>query len=150
MGLLDADTPQPKPSRSRVMAFTVSVFALVAIIGMYFAFRYYPEKKTAEHFFEALDAGDMNKAYELWKPSPSYKMNDFLADWGPNGYYGPVKSYEIIHLKSPKGSNGVIVTARVSPFPEIPDVSDVEKSQKTRVVDVWVRSSDKSLSFPVP
>lgn len=92
----------------------------------------------------------MNKAYELWKPSPSYKMMDFMADWGPNGYYGPVKSYEIIHLKSPDGANGVIVTARVSPFPEIPAASDLEKSQKTKVVDIWVRSSDKSLSFPVP
>ena len=46
-----------------------------------------PEKKAAEHFFDALAAGNTDRAYQLWKPGPSYSMKDFLADWGKDGYY---------------------------------------------------------------
>jgi hypothetical protein len=30
----------------------------------------------------------------------------------------------------------------------MPDPSEVEKSRKTRVVEVWFQPSDKSFSFP--
>jgi len=132
------------------MAFTVAALAALAIVALYFQFRYYPEKKAAERFFDALVAGDTAKAYELWKPGPSYTMKDFLADWGPQGYYGPVKSYRIVRAKAPSGSNAVAISVEVSPFSPIPDASDTEKSRKTKVVEVWVLASDKSFSFPVP
>ena len=148
MSLLDP--PADKPDKSRAMAFTVATLAVVAIVALWFTFRYYPEKKAAEHFFDALVAGDTAKAYELWKPSPSYAMKDFLADWGPDGYYGPVKSYKILHADAPKSSNAIAVSADVSPFSPMPDVSDLEKSRKTKVVVVWVLAADKSFSFPVP
>jgi len=148
MSLLDP--PAAKPDRSRAMAFTVAALAALAIVALYFQFRYYPEKKAAERFFDALVAGDTAKAYELWKPGPSYTMKDFLADWGPQGYYGPVKSYRIVRAKAPSGSNAVAISVEVSPFSPIPDASDTEKSRKTKVVEVWVLASDKSFSFPVP
>ena len=38
----------------------------------------------------------MQQAYEIWKPSASYSFDGFLKeDWGPDGYYGPVKSYHV-------------------------------------------------------
>ena len=132
------------------MAFTVAALAAVAIVALYFQFRYYPEKKAAERFFDALVAGDTAKAYELWKPGPSYRMKDFLADWGPQGYYGPVISYRIVRSKAPSGSNAVAISAEVSPFSPMPEASETEKSRKTKVVEVWVLASDKSFSFPVP
>src|SRR5437899_699400 len=144
------DPPAAKPDKSRAMAFTVAALAALAIVALYFQFRYYPEKKAAERFFGALIAGDTAKAYELWKPGPSYTMKDFLADWGPQGYYGPVKSYRIVRAKAPSGSNAVAISAEVSPFSPMPDASDTEKSRKTKVVEVWVLASDKSFSFPVP
>ena len=59
----------------------------------------------------------MARAYQLWKPSPTYRMQDFVADWGPTGYYGPVKSYEIIKAKSPTGSTtSVEIRVAISPF----------------------------------
>jgi len=115
---------------------------------LWFTFRYYPEKKVAERFFNALSAGDMAQAYQLWKPGPSYTMNDFLADWGDQGYYGPVKSYVIERARSPRGSTSVAITVKVSPYSPMPDPSDVEKSRKTRVVEVWILPRDKSFSFP--
>jgi hypothetical protein len=142
--------PAGKPDKSRAMAFTVAALTVLAIVALWYAFRYYPEKKAAEHFFDALVGGDTARAYQLWKPSPSYGIKDFLADWGPEGYYGPVKSYKILHASAPKGSNAVAVSVNVSPFSPMPETSDVEKSRKTKVVDVWVLVADKSFSFPVP
>jgi hypothetical protein len=144
------DPPADKPDKSRAMAFTIAALAVVAIGALYFTFRYYPEKRAAEHFFDTLVAGDTTQAYQLWKPGPTYAMRDFLADWGPEGYYGPVKSYRIRGTKSPSGSHSVAVSVDVSPFPSMPDSSDVEKSHKTKFVEVWVQSADKSFSFPVP
>src|SRR5260370_907014 len=146
MSLLDP--PASKPDKSRAMAFTLAALALVAIVALWFTFRYYPEKKAAERFFEALATGDTAGAYQLWKPSPSYAMKDFLADWGPQGYYGPVKSYKILHAKAPKGSNAIAVSIEVSPFSPMPDISDAEKSRKTKVIDACVLSAHKSFSFP--
>jgi len=130
------------------MAFTVAALAMVAIVALWFTFRYYPEKKAAERFFDALVAGDMTTAYQLWKPGPAYAMKDFLADWGPDGYYGPVKSYRILRAKAPRGSNAIAISVEMSPFSPMPDASDKEKSRKTKVVEVWVLAEDKSFSFP--
>jgi hypothetical protein len=130
------------------MAFTIAAVVLVAAAILWFTFRYYPEKKAADHFFAAVQAGDTDAAYTLWKPSSSYSMKDFLADWGSTGYYGPVKSYKIMGAKAPDNSTSIAVNVAVSPFSPMPDSSDAVKSSKTRVVTLWVQPSDKSFSFP--
>ena len=137
-----------KPHTSRVMAFTVSALVFTLAVVLWFTFRYYPEKKAAASFFDALVAGDTNKAYELWKPSATYRMSDFTADWGPAGYYGPVKSYKIMSAKAPKRSDSIEVDVAISPFSPMPEASDGEKSRKTKVVPLWILPSDKSISFP--
>ena len=146
MSLLEP--PVEKPQKSRVMLFTVAALALTLAVVLWFTFRYYPEKKAAAHFFDALVAGDTNKAYELWKPSETYRMSDFTADWGPGGYYGPVKSYKIMGAKAPRKSDSIEVDVAISPFSPMPEASDGEKSRKTRVVPLWILPSDKSISFP--
>lgn len=130
------------------MAFTVSAVTVIVLVALWFTFRYYPEKKAASRFYEALAADNIDKAYKLWNPSASYTMKDFLSDWGPKGYYGPVKSYKILRASSPIGANAVAVRAEVSPYSPMPEPSDAEKSRKTKVVVLWVLISDKSLSFP--
>ena len=142
------DPPPVKPEKSRAMAFTVAAVSVALMVVLWFVFRYYPEKRAADRFFTALAAGNTDLAYQLWKPTPSYSMKDFLADWGPEGYYGPVKSYEILKTCAPHGSNTVDVSVAISPFTFMPQPGDAEKSRKTKVVSVWVISSDKSLSFP--
>jgi len=146
MSLLDP--PADKPHKSRAMAFTIAALVAVAIVALWFTFRYYPEKKAAERFFDALVAGNTELAYQLWKPSPNYGMRDFVADWGPQGYYGPVKSYNILRASAPLGASVVAIRVEISPYTPMPDPSDVEKSRRTKVVSVWVVTSDKSFSFP--
>jgi hypothetical protein len=146
MSLLEP--PVDKPQKSRVMAFTVVALVFTAAVVLWFTFRYYPEKKATAHFFDALVAGDTSKAYDLWKPSSSYKMSDFLADWGTDGYYGPVKSYKIMDASAPRNGSSIAVNVAVSPFSPMPSASDADKSRKTRVVTLWVLPKDKSLTFP--
>jgi hypothetical protein len=143
------DPPPVTSHKSRAVPFTIAAVAVAAIVVLYFAFRYYPEKKAAERFFDALVADHTERAYQLWKPSPSYAMKDFLADWGPQGYYGPVKSYEILKTCAPHGSNNMVAASvAVSPFSPMPDASNPEQSRKTKIVDVWVNKDNKSLSQP--
>lgn len=146
MSLLDP--PVDKPQKSRAMGFTIVALVLAAVILSYFAFRYYPEKRAVGHFFDALVAGDPSSAYQIWKPGASYEMKDFLADWGPEGYYGPVKSYKVLKASAPLQANAVAVRVAISPFSPMPDASDAEKSRKTRVLSIWVLTKDKSFSFP--
>lgn len=147
MSLLEP--PADIEKKSRALAFTVAACVIIAVIAVWFVLRFYPEKKAAGEFFNAVVAGDMNTAYQLWKPGPSYKMQDFVADWGPTGYYGPVKSYEIMKAKSPAGSTtSVEIRVAISPFSPMPNANDPEKSQKTKVVTVWIDAKDKSFSFP--
>ncbi|MHB8503489.1 MAG: hypothetical protein ACYDCG_20985 [Candidatus Acidiferrales bacterium] len=147
MSLLEP--PADTHKKSRAMIFTMTAAFIIAIIAVWFWLRFYPEKKAAEEFFNAIVANDMTRAYQLWKPSPSYRMQDFVADWGPTGYYGPVKSYAIVKAKSPTGSTtSVEIRVAISPFSPMPDPNDPEKSQKTKVVTVWIDSKDKSFSFP--
>lgn len=147
MSLLEP--PADIQKKSRALAFTVAACVIIAIIAVWFVLRFYPEKRAAEEFFNAVVANDMTRAYQLWKPSPSYRMQDFVADWGPTGYYGPVKSYEIMKAKSPTGTTtSVEIRVAISPFSPMPNANDAEKSQKTKVVTVWIDSKDKSFSFP--
>jgi hypothetical protein len=143
------EPPAETSNKKRHLAIAVGAIVLIALTVLWYSFRFYPEQKAAQHFFDALVAGDMNGAYKLWKAGPSYRIQDFMADWGPYGYYGPVKSYKIGRVHSPDGpSDNVVVEAAVSPFSPWPDPRDEEKSRRTRSVTIWVNSNDKSLSFP--
>ena len=142
--------PVETRSKSRVVVFTVTSLVFVLAVVLWFTFRYYPEKKTASQFFDAVVAGDTAKAYELWKPSTSYRMSDFVADWGPSGYYGPVKSYKIMSAKQPRKSTSIAINVAISPYAPLPDQNDALKSSKTRTVTLWILPSDKSISFPPP
>lgn len=142
------DPPPVTSNKSRAWAITGVVLAIALGVVLYFAFRYYPEKAVTKEFFEALVAGDTNQAYALWKPTQSYRMNDFIADWGPAGYYGPVKSFKIMGARAPQKSDSVEVNVAISPYSPLPEESDGERSSKTRVVTLWISPSDKSFSFP--
>ncbi len=148
MGILDSDVEEPK---SKLRRYALTAAALVLLIGgfLWYHFRFYPEKQAAARFFDALAAGDTARAYQLWKPNPNYAMKDFLDDWGPSGYWGPVKSYQIETAVSPKhGGSGVIVVVEVSPLAPFPDGSDAAKNRRTKEVHIWIETKDKSLSFP--
>lgn len=126
----------------------VVVFIVLGGAGLWYLLRYHTEKTTIHHFLIAVAAGDMQQAYKIWKPSPSYTLQDFLQDWGPDGYYGPVKSFNLKDTDRLKGSSGVVLTVEVSPYQPFPDKDDALKQSKTKEVKLWVEFKDQSISFP--
>jgi len=61
-----------------------------------------------QRFFDALVAGDTRRLMNFGSRNPAIECRTFLTDWGPHGYYGPVKSYKIIKISSPKDSSNSV------------------------------------------
>jgi len=77
------DPPAEPQGKRNAGKFTLIAVVLAAIIGGWFLFRYYPEKRAVNHFFDALVAGDTNRAYQLWKPSQVTELEIFWPTGGP-------------------------------------------------------------------
>lgn len=146
MGIFDgAEEPKSKIRRYIVTGF---VLALLLSLGGWYLFRFHAEKKTVETFLDTVARGDFPEAYRLWQPKPSYTYQDFLDDWGPQGYYGPIKSYRIETAQKTTGASGVIVVVELSPDAPFPAEDDREKNQRLKEARLWVERKDQSLSFP--
>ncbi len=58
----------------------------------WFLFFFEPERHTVEHFMNAVVAGDLPLAYQIWKPhGTSYSFQEFTADWGATGLLQPAE-----------------------------------------------------------
>ncbi|MCL4523882.1 MAG: hypothetical protein M1453_10075 [Acidobacteria bacterium] len=146
MGLLDESGEEPK-SKLRRWIVTVAVFALLMALSIWWLLRFHDEKRTVEQFLQAVIAEDLQKAYQIWKPSGSYSYKDFVDDWSVSGYYGPIKSYHIETAQKNGAASGVTVVVELSPFSPFPDKDDKVKNYRTKEVRLWVESRDMSLGF---
>ena len=115
--------------RKKRLLIALAVVVVVAPL-LYYEFRNWPEERAVKRFLTALQQEDYKRAYELWKPAPSYRYQDFLRDWGKQSEFGKVTSFEI--TRSRDRVSGVVVTARIN-------------QNEARI---WVEKRDKSLSFP--
>jgi len=152
VGLFDSTEEHP-PAKMMRYVITGLVFIALLIGAAAYLLRFHKEEKTIRHFMDTLVAEDMEEAYRIWKPTPTYSLKDFLEDWGPNGYYGPIKSYHIENLErlpnaSGGASSGVVTTIEISPYQPFPDDHDAAKQSKTKEVRIWVEFKDQSLGFP--
>jgi len=150
VGLLDATEEHP---HSKWRRYLIMVLALIVIGGgtIWWLLRYHGEKVAVYHFLNAVVSGDMPKAYGMWSRSESYSQKDFEGDWGPDGYYGPVKSFNVKGTyRPPDGSSGVVVIVDVSPYQPFPDKDDALKQSKSKEVRLWVQFKDRSVQFPPP
>jgi hypothetical protein len=151
VGIFDSTEEHP-PAKIRRYIITGIAFVALVAGGCWYLLRYHTEKNTVRHFLNAVAAGNMEEAYGIWKPVPTYSFKDFLDDWGPEGYYGPVKSFHVEGAEEIKrGSqpvSGVVITVEVSPYTPFPGNDDVAKQSKTKEVHLWVEFKDLSISFP--
>ena len=155
MGLLNPTPVRPPSKKLRhsiivvvAVVVTYAAFAVMLPKVLWYPIYYHSEWGTIHRFLNAVLAGDTKDAYQIWKPVPSYTFDRFMEDWGPDGYYGPVKSYKVMSATVKKKSNMVEVNVAISPYAPLPAESDGEKSSKTRVVTLWISPEDKSFSFP--
>jgi hypothetical protein len=146
VGLLDGDAGKPP---SKLPRYIVTGVAIVAVVsgGVAYLLRYHTEKATIATFLTTVSSGDFPKAYQIWKPNPSYAYQDFLSDWGPTGEYGPVKSYRIGRAYRPSDGSGVVVDVELSRYSPFPPDSDFEKGRTNKEVSLWVERSNQSISF---
>ncbi len=148
MGLFDSTEEHPP---SKVLRYIITGVVFVGLIAGFIAYqlRFHTEEGTLRHFMDAVVAGKMDEAYRIWKPSETYSFKDFLEDWGPEGYYGPIKSYRLEHIEKNKpNASGVVATIELSPYQPFPDDHDAAKQSKTKEVRLWVEFKDQSLGFP--
>ena len=91
MGLLDA-SEEPK---SKLLRYAVSGVALVILVSFgiwygWFLFFFEPERHTVEHFMNAVVAGNLPLAYQIWKPhGTSYNFQEFHGGLGSDGLLRP-------------------------------------------------------------
>jgi len=150
MGLLDAGAEEPK---SKALRYVISgvVLAILLGIAVWYPLRYAREKHTVDHFMHAVATGDSQQAYQIWRPHPGFSYKDFLSFWGPDGYYSPIKSFQIESAEvPPKGGTGVVIVVEISEYNTFPKSNEALKSARNREVQLWVERSDQSMSFPPP
>lgn len=147
MALFEAVEQKPP---SKVRRYLVTALVLLILLGgtLWWMLRFHSEKVTVLHFMNAVIAGNLQQGYQIWKPSQSYSFNDFVEDWGPAGYYGPVKSFHLDKTEHHPGASGVEIKLELSPFQPFPDGNDIVKQSKTKEVTLWVEFKDQSISYP--
>ncbi|HZU31733.1 MAG TPA: hypothetical protein VFB79_11495 [Candidatus Angelobacter sp.] len=152
MALMDAKEYDPRPAQRLKRIIATAVLVVVALAAYLYFTRYNSEKKVVDHFFQALEQKDFDKAYGIyqgdpdWKQHPqkysSYNLGQFTLDWGPSGEYGPISSHRIdCALEPPKKdfieASGVVVVVTINNRAE-PKSMWVEKKSKT-ITDSPVR-----------
>lgn len=148
MSLLDANQPEPSKKPYYIILGVLVVFLIALFV--WWSVRFDSEEKDAKTFFSAVAAGNLQQAYTLWKPAESYTFKDFQDAWGPSGYYGPVKSFEVESASAPrKSDSSVAVTVLVSPYQPFPKDGTAE-ANKTKTIVVWINRTSHSFSFPPP
>ena len=61
--------------------------ALIIIGGLAYKFANIREERRVSQFVETLRNGQYEEAFKSWDADEHYTMNDFLLDWGKDGYY---------------------------------------------------------------
>jgi len=153
MTLLDAHELDPEIARKRkrriaIAGVLVAAFLLVGVLGFLtnngWWFRYWPDERIVGHFFQALQKQNYKIAYGIWmndagwekhpNDHAKYPYNDFYRDWGPGGEWGLIKTQKVYGASTcPGPSTGVVV--------------DVIVNNRAEHAQVWVETSDHSLSY---
>ena len=152
MTLFEAKPYDPAQGRKRRNIIIAIVFALLVIGLVWWQLRFWPEERVVDHFFDALQQQNYQKAYGIWMNDPDwqqhpdryarYTYNDFMKDWGPSGEWGIIKSHKIYGAAMPHG-RGAAPWAQASGVVVVVTVND-------RIADkahIWVQKDDKTLGF---
>ena len=144
MTLMDAKEYDPAHDRRRRLVISTVVFLVLLIGFLVWNFRFWPEERIVDKFFDALQQKQYEVAYGIWFHDPDwqkhpqkyaqYPSNEFYRDWGPGGEWGLIKSHRVYASGTPKGGgSGVIVEMVVN--------------DRSEHASIWVQKSDKTLTF---
>jgi hypothetical protein len=163
MALLDAKEYDPRP-RQRIMRL-IGVAAALAVVALVFlwVFRYWPQERVINRFFEALAHKDFDAAFGVYNADPDWKQHaakynqyplpQFMQDWGPSSEFGAIVSHKI---ECSKGTgSGVIVAVTVNgqhcPGGGTADAKTAYKEQCSQTTFMWVEDKTRALTIaPLP
>lgn len=150
--LFEAKPIDPRRERrNRNLVIAVVVFVIVVAVGAavwWIWFRYWTEERAVDHFFAAVKADDLQKAYALWMADPNwqqhpqqyarYPFGQFSNDWGKGGEWGVIQNYHVEGAASPP------TTTYSKPSFAVVVVTVNGRSDKACLA---VQKSDKSMGF---
>jgi hypothetical protein len=87
---LHDDHPIPKRSRAlkeRLKVPLTIAVVLIFISGVAYKFANFREERRVRQFIAQIQSGDYEAAYKDWDANAQYTIQDFLDDWGKEGYY---------------------------------------------------------------
>ena len=149
MTLFEAQTPDPrdeeKAKRRNRIIILIAVLLLIAV-GTGYWFRYWPQERVVNNFFNLIEQKNYDAAYALWQADPNWKQHvdryalypfgQFQLDWGPTGDYGEITSHKVEGSLAPKSNgpvSGVVVVITVN--------------NRVQPACLWVEKKTKVISF---
>src|SRR5262245_36851920 len=108
--LIYGDHPTPKKSRAlkeRLKVPAGIALVLIFLSGVLYKFANYKEERRVRQFMEVIQSGQYDSAYRQWDADGRYTMNDFLQDWGKDGYY--TKGMHNARVVDSNGKGGGVV-----------------------------------------
>jgi len=142
--LFDAPTYDEAAIRRRRIRIGLAIAALIVVASVLWFNRYWPQERRVEQFFAQLKTQRYEAAYGTWTHDPGWKQHPeryqrypyerFYMDWGPQGEWGIIHSYQIVGAQRPRsGSSGVVVGVRLN--------------HQKRLCSLWVEFKGNTLSF---
>ena len=82
--------PVPKKSRAWKERFKVPIAIAVVLLvigGIAWKFANFREEGQVRRFMDSVRTSQYDVAYQMWDVEGRYRMEDFLQDWGRDGFY---------------------------------------------------------------
>lgn len=147
MTIFQAEEYDFQKARRRKIIIAVVVVAVLVLGGIAWTLRNWPEEHVVERFLTALQHQDYKAAYGIWvadknweqhqKEHSQYPYADFYRDWGPQGDWGVIQSFQIKGSAVPSNSynsgNGVVVAVTIN--------------GRKETTGLWVTKKDHTMSF---
>lgn len=108
--LLYDDHPIPRKSRAwkdRLKVPVTIAIVLLVIGGAAWKFANFREEGRVRQFIGAVQGGQYGAAYQMWDIDGHYRMEDFLQDWGRDGFY--TKGMQEARIVDSNGKGGSVV-----------------------------------------
>ena len=113
------------PKKTRQLKLPVSIGAVLILLALLWEFINYREESSVRSFMEAVADARYEAAYSMWDSDERYQMDDFLLDWGEDGYYTSISMNFDICDSSSSGT-AVIVYTRIESGPPLAMMVDKE------------------------
>ena len=100
----------PKKSRAwkeRLKVPVTIALVLIVIGALAYKFANFREERRVSQFMEAVESGQYAVAFQSWDADQHYTMQDFLQDWGKDGYY--TKDLHQVRVFDSNGKGGAVV-----------------------------------------